>query len=88
MTDDTHDLIMKTVIEYLNASETFERAPSERSKRSVRRELRKLITLAKTRQDEIKNTYAEVLADIRASGKWDMNRGKSKKAKEKNSNGT
>jgi hypothetical protein len=79
---------MKTVIEYLNASETFERAPSERSKRSVRRELRKLITLAKTRQDEIKNTYAEVLADIRASGKWDMNRGKSKKAKEKNSNGT
>jgi acetyl-CoA carboxylase carboxyltransferase component len=83
--NDTHDQLMKAVIDYLNASETFERAPSERSKRSVRRELRAIIALAKTRQYEIRDTYAEVLADIRASGKWDMNRGKnknSKKAKE------
>ena len=86
--NDTHDQLMKKVIDYLNASEDFERSPSERSKRRVRRELRQLITLAKTRQGEIKDTYMEVLVDIRQSGKWESNRHKSKKAKEKKSNGT
>jgi acetyl-CoA carboxylase carboxyltransferase component len=80
--NDTHDQLMKKVLDYLDASEDFERSPSERSKRRVRRELRTLITLAKTRQYEIKDTYKVVLEDIRESGKWDSNRRKSKKAKE------
>ena len=40
MTDDTHDKIMQKVLDYLAASEDFERLPSERSKRRSRRELR------------------------------------------------
>lgn len=79
--NDTHDQLMQKVIEYLNASEDFERSPSERSKRRVRRELRAIISLAKTRQYEIRDTYKVVLDDIRATGKWDMNRGKSGKSK-------
>jgi acetyl-CoA carboxylase carboxyltransferase component len=79
--NDTHDQLMQKIIEYLNASEDFERSPSERSKRRVRRELRQIISLAKTRQYEIRDTYKVVLDDIRASGKWDMNRGKSPKSK-------
>jgi hypothetical protein len=74
---------MKTVIDYLNASEDFERSPSERSKRRVRRELRTIIALAKTRQIEVRDTYKVVLEDIRASGKWDMNRGKNLHSKKK-----
>lgn len=80
--NDTHDQLMQKVIEYLNASEDFERSPSERSKRRVRRELRQIINLAKTRQYEIRDTYKVVLEDIRESGKWDSNRRRSKKAKE------
>lgn len=78
MTDDTHDKIMKKVLDYLSASEDFERSPSERSKRRVRRELRALMSLAKTRQYEIKSTYDEVLKDIRESGKWESNRNRNK----------
>ncbi len=45
MTDDTHDKLMQKVLDYLSASEDFERLPSERSKRRIRRELRELIAL-------------------------------------------
>lgn len=72
--NDTHDQLMQTVLEYLKASEAFERGPSERTKRTARRELRKLMTLAKQRQDEVKAKYDEVLKDIRASQKWQHTR--------------
>ena len=81
MNDDTHDKLVKTYLNYFEANEKFEQGPSERTKRSARRELRELMRLAKTRQQEFKDTYNDVLADIRASGKWAMNKGKSKKTK-------
>jgi site-specific recombinase XerC len=84
MSDDTHDKLVKTYLNYFEANEKFERGPSERTKRTARRELRKLITLAKQRQEEVAQTYAEVLADIRASGKWAVNKGKAKKSKKAN----
>ena len=84
MSDDTHDKLVKTYLNQFEANEKFERGPSERTKRSARRELRKLITLAKQRQEEVAQTYAEVLADIRASGKWAVNKGKAKKSKKTN----
>jgi len=84
MNDDTHDQLVKTYLDYFEANEKFEQGPSERTKRAARRELRKLITLAKQRQDEIKNHYAVVLDDIRASGKWAVNKGKAKKSKKAN----
>ena len=81
MTDDTHDQLVKTYLAYFEANEKFEHGPSNRTKRSARRQLRKLMSLAKQRQDEIQNKYTTVLEDIRASGKWASNKGKSKKAK-------
>ena len=70
MTDDTHDKLVQTYLEYFRANEKFEQSPSEANKRTARRELRHLINLAKQRQEEIKNTYNEVLEDIRQNQKW------------------
>jgi|SaaInlV_100m_DNA_5_1039725.scaffolds.fasta_scaffold23921_2 uncharacterized protein YcgL (UPF0745 family) len=67
---DTQDKLAQTYLKYFEANEKFERRPSERTKRSARRELRHLINLAKQRQEEIKNTYNEVLEDIRQNQKW------------------
>ncbi len=64
--DDTHDQIMQAVLSYLKASETFERRPSESTKRTARRELRLLIGLAKQRQDEIINKYENHMIDLRS----------------------
>jgi|TARA_B110000046_G_C12731529_1_gene288741 hypothetical protein len=72
--DDTHDELVKTYLRYFEANEDFERSPSERSKRRVRRELRQLMTLAKARQGEVKAKYDEVLVEIRNSHKWEANR--------------
>ena len=52
MTDDTHDKLVQTYLEYFKANEKFEQSPSEANKRTARRQLRKLITLAKTRQED------------------------------------
>ena len=56
--NDTHDELAETFLNYFKASEDFERSPSERTKRTTRRELRKIITLAKKRQEEVKEKYA------------------------------
>jgi len=80
MSDDTHDKLMQKVFDYLAASEDFERLPSERSKRRIRRELRELVSLCKTRSEEARQRYATELAEIRASGKWAVNKGKNKMA--------
>lgn len=74
MTDDTHDELVKTYLEYFKANEKFEQSPSEATKRSARRELRKLITLAKARQLEIAKKYEEVLRGYRENQKWQTNR--------------
>ena len=74
MTDDTHDELVKTYLEYFKANEKFEQSPSEATKRSARRELRKLITLAKARQLEIAKKYQEVLRGYRENQKWQTNR--------------
>ena len=76
MTDDTHDQLMVAVLNYLKESENFERRPSERSKRAVRRELRNITALVKTRHHEVQRKYNDLLEEIRASGKWESNRHK------------
>lgn len=63
--NDTHDQIMQTVLRYLKASETFERRPSESTKRTARRELRNLMSLAKQRQDEIIDKYQAHMIEFR-----------------------
>lgn len=74
MTDDTHDEMMKAVFDYLAASELFEQRPSEATKRQARRELRRLVTLAKARQTEIKVKYKNVLEGYRKNHKWQSHR--------------
>jgi len=83
MNDDTHDKMMLAVISYLNASEDFENSPSVRSKRSVRRELRELISLAKLRQTEVAETYEKVREEHRAAGRWEDNKYKNLNSKKK-----
>lgn len=63
--NDTHDQIMQAVLSYLKASETFERRPSESTKRTARRELRLLMRLAKQRQDEIIDKYEKHIIELR-----------------------
>lgn len=86
--NDTHDQLMQAVLKYLKASEEFERGPSERTKRNARRTLRELMSLAKLRQDEVKEKYMIVLEEIRASGKWSGENRKPKKAKKNASDNT
>ena len=70
MTDDTHDLLMQKVMDYLKASDEFETRPSKNTSRTARRELRELMRLAKARQDEIMDHYNEVLEGFRKDQKW------------------
>jgi hypothetical protein len=53
----------------LKASETFERRPSESTKRTARRELRNLMSLAKQRQDEIISKYETHMIEFRKDKK-------------------
>lgn len=70
MTDDTHDLLMQKVMDYLKANEEFETRPSKNTSRTARRELRELMRFAKARQDEIMEHYTEVLEGFRKNQKW------------------
>lgn len=63
--DDTHDKLVKTYLKYFSVSELFERRPSVRNSRAARRELRKLIALAKQRQDEIRQKHLQHLEEWR-----------------------
>jgi len=74
MSNDIHDQLMKAVLDYLAASEYFEQRPSEFRKRLARRELRKLIRLAKARQEEIRTQYKDVLEGHRKNHKWQVHR--------------
>jgi len=82
--DDTQDKLAQTYLNYFDANEKFEKRPSERTKRTARRELRKLIALAKQRQSEIQEKYDVVLEELRANNKWQCNKRpqNSKKAKD------
>ena len=72
--DDTHDELVKTYLKYFSVSELFERRPSVRNSRAARRELRKLITLAKTRQDEIRQKHLQHLEEWREERGTDQDR--------------
>lgn len=74
MNSDTHDQLMKAVLDYLAASEYFEQRPSEARKRLARRELRKLIKIARARQEEIRTQYKDVLESHRKSNRWQVHR--------------
>lgn len=74
MSNDIHDQLMKAVLDYLAASEYFEQRPSEARKRLARRELRKLIRLAKARQEEIRTEYKDVLESHRKNDRWQIHR--------------
>ena len=63
MTDDIHDQIMQTVLDYHRASEEFETRPSFRNTRTIRRELRKLMKLCKQRQDEAQEAFNQRLEE-------------------------
>lgn len=85
--NDTHDELMKTVLDYLKSSELFEHKPSLRTKLAARKDAKKLMALAHQRYKEIQQTYKDVLADHQRTGKWDVNRGKSRfTGKGKNNN--
>lgn len=72
--NDTHDQFMKAVLNYLKASEEFERGPSHRTKRNARRELRHLIQLAKHRQQEISDKLEDKLKNLEQDQKWQYRR--------------
>lgn len=72
--DDIHDQLMVAVLDYLAASELFERRPSEATKRTARRELRQVVRLAQKRQREIKTKYKDVLEGYRKNHKWQSHR--------------
>lgn len=67
--DDTHDKLLKSVLEYLAINEEFERRPSHRTKRLSRGKLRDVMRLAKARQDEIQAHYNVVLKELKANQK-------------------
>jgi hypothetical protein len=51
--DDIHDLLVKAYLKYFQANERFERDNSVRAHRAVRKCLREIRALAKTRSEEI-----------------------------------
>ena len=58
MEDDTHDLLVKTYLEYFAVNEKFERKNSVRTHRAVRKCLRQIRELAKIRMEEIHKKHA------------------------------
>jgi hypothetical protein len=65
MTDDTHDKLVQVYLEYFAENERFDVSPSHRNSRTTRRLLRQLISLAKQRQDEIRQRHLERLKEWR-----------------------
>jgi hypothetical protein len=55
----THEKLVKEYLKYYDANLKFESRHSFRTHRSSRRHLRNIIKLAKERQKEIHNEYAE-----------------------------
>ena len=55
--DDTHDKLTKAYMEYFKSNEAYEARKSHRTHASSRRWLREIRSLAKTRMEEIHDTY-------------------------------
>ena len=55
--DDTHDKLTKAYMEYFKPNEAYESRKSHRTHASSRRWLREIRSLAKTRMEEIHDTY-------------------------------
>jgi hypothetical protein len=67
ITDDIHDQLTKAYLEYFKANEKFEARNSVRTHKEVRRWLRTIRTLAKTRMEEIHvhhNTTRKTKSDV------------------------
>ena len=63
--DDTHDKIIKTVLEYFALNEIFQQRPAELKRRKVRKKLGELRDLCKVRRDEIMEEHIRHIEDGR-----------------------
>ena len=63
--DDTHDKIIKTVLEYFELNEIFQQRPAELKRRKVRKKLGELRELCKGRRDEIMEEHIRHIEDGR-----------------------
>ncbi len=63
--DDTHDKIIKTVLEYFALNEIFQQRPAELKRRKVRKKLSELRDLCKVRRDEIMEEHIRHIEDGR-----------------------
>jgi len=63
--DDTHDKIIKTVLEYFELNEIFQQRPAELKRRKVRKKLGELRDLCKVRRDEIMEEHIRHIEDGR-----------------------
>ncbi len=63
--DDTHDKIIKTVLEYFELNEIFQQRPAELKRRKVRKKLSELRDLCKVRRDEIMEEHIRHIEDGR-----------------------
>jgi hypothetical protein len=78
--DDTHDKIIKTVLEYFALNEIFQQRPAELKRRKVRKKLGELRDLCKVRRDEIMEEHIRHVKDGRAK----FNPKKAREVKAKN----
>ena len=63
--DDTHDKIIKAVLEYFALNEIFQQRPAELKRRKVRKKLGELRDLCKVRRDEIMEEHIRHIEDGR-----------------------
>lgn len=63
--DDTHDKIIKAVLEYFALNEIFQQRPAELKRRKVRKKLSELRDLCKVRRDEIMEEHIRHIEDGR-----------------------
>jgi len=63
--EDTHDKIIKAVLDYFALNEIFQQRPAELKRRKVRKKLGELRDLCKVRRDEIMEEHIRHVQDGR-----------------------
>ena len=63
--DDTHDKIIKAVLEYFALNEIFQQRPAELKRRKVRKKLSEIQKLCRVRRDEIMEEHIRSIEDGR-----------------------
>lgn len=63
--DDTHDKLIKAVLDYFSLNEIFQQRPAELKRRKVRKKLSEIQKLCKTRRDEIMEEHIRHIEDGR-----------------------